>query len=124
MDRFLSGANIAAEVFVRLLTFSNERRAIETGLFNESTRFRMNKLEQQKSELKTRLAAAKLKEDLGLKEEDIVFFLHQFWNMDCSDVTCQKWLIKTFINSVFVYGIRPSQAKKQDLTMFKSINLE
>ena len=49
------------------------------------------------------LAAAKLKEDLGLKKEHIVFFLHQFGDMDYSDVACQKRLIKTFVNSVFVY---------------------
>ena len=42
-------------------------------------------------------------EDLGLKKEHIVFFLHQFAGMDYTDVTCQKRLIKTFVNSVFVY---------------------
>ena len=49
------------------------------------------------------LAAAKLKEDLALKKEHIVFFLHQFAGMDYSDIDCQKRLIKTFLNSVFVY---------------------
>ena len=42
-------------------------------------------------------------EDLGLKKEHIVFFLHQFAGMDYSDMACQKRLIKTFVNSVFVY---------------------
>ena len=60
-------------------------------------------MEEQKSELKVALAAAKLKEDLGLKKEHIVFFLHQFADMDYGDVACQKRLIKTFVNSVFVY---------------------
>ncbi len=82
---------------------SNLLRAIEAGIFNESTKDRMNELEVQKSDLKAALAAAKLKEDMGLKKEHIVFFLKQFANMDYSDIACQKRLIKTFINSVFVY---------------------
>ena len=82
---------------------SNLLRAIEAGIFKESTKDRMNELEQQKSELKLALAAAKLKEDLGLKKEHILFFLHQFTNMDYSDIDCQRRLIKTFLNSVFVY---------------------
>lgn len=33
----------------------------------------------------------------------MVFFLRQFTEMDCSDIACQKRLVKTFLNSVFVY---------------------
>ena len=82
---------------------NNLLRAIEAGIFNESTKDRMNELEEQKKELRVALAAAKLKEDLGLKKEHIVFFLHQFAGMDYSDIDCQKRLIKTFLNAVFVY---------------------
>ena len=78
-------------------------RAIEAGIFNASTKERLDELEEQKSELKSALAAAKLKENLGLKKEHILFFLNQFGNMDYSDIDCQKRLIKTFVNSVFVY---------------------
>ena len=84
-------------------SISNLLRAIEAGIFNSSTKERLDELEDQKTELKSALAAAKLKEDLGLKKEHIVFFLHQFAGMDYSDVDCQKRLIKTFVNSVFVY---------------------
>ena len=48
------------------------------------------------------LAAAKLKEGPGLKKEHILFFLHQFTNMDHSDIDCQRPLIKTFLSVVFV----------------------
>ena len=82
---------------------NNLLRAIEAGIFNESTKERMNELEEQKKDLRLALAAAKLKEDLALKKEHIVFFLHQFAEMDYSDIDCQKRLIKTFLNSVFVY---------------------
>ena len=84
-------------------SITNLLKAIEAGIFNESTKERMNELEEQKKDLRVALAAAKLKEDLALKKEHIVFFLHQFAGMDCSDIDCQKRLIKTFINSVFVY---------------------
>ena len=82
---------------------SNLLRAVEAGIFNASTKERLDELEIQKSELKEALAAAKLKEDLGLKKEHIVFFLKQFAGMDYTDIACQKRLIKTFVNSVFVY---------------------
>ena len=81
----------------------NLLRAVEAGLFSESTKIRLDELESQKNELKTALAAAKLKENLGLKKEHILFFLHQFADMDLQDIDCQKKLIKTFVNSVFVY---------------------
>ena len=81
----------------------NLLRAIEAGIFSESTRARLEELEEQKCDLQSALTAAKLKEDLGLKKEHILFFLHQFANMDHTDVACQKQLIKTFVNAVFVY---------------------
>jgi len=84
-------------------SINNLLRAIEAGIFNESTKERMNELEEQKKGLRVALAAAKLKEDLALKKEHIVFFLHQFAGMDYSDIDCQRRLIKTFLNSVFVY---------------------
>ena len=49
------------------------------------------------------MAAAKLKENLGLKKEHILFFLHQLADMDLQEIDCQKRLINTFVNSVFVY---------------------
>ena len=45
----------------------NLLRAVEAGLFSESTKIRLDELETQKNELKTALATAKLREDLGLK---------------------------------------------------------
>ena len=84
-------------------SIANLLKAIEAGIFNESTKERMNELEEQKKDLRVALVAAKLKEDLALKKEHIVFFLHQFAEMDYSDIECQKRMIKTFLNSVFVY---------------------
>ncbi len=54
-------------------------------------------------ELKSALAASKLRMNSGLETEHIVYFLHQFADFDYSDIDCQKRLIKIFVNSVFVY---------------------
>ena len=81
----------------------NLLKAIEAGMFTESTKTRLDELEAQKNDLKTALAAAKLREDLGLKKEHILYFLHQLAKMDLKDTDCQKRLIKTFVNAVFVY---------------------
>ena len=84
-------------------SISNLVRAIEQGIFNDATKQRMDELDEQTAEIKAALASAKLKENLGLTKEHIIYFLHQFANMDYTDLECQKRLIKTFINSVFVY---------------------
>ena len=63
----------------------------------------MDELDEQKTELETALDSAKLKQNLGLKKEHILYFLQQFANMHYTDIECQKRLIKTFVNSVFVY---------------------
>ena len=84
-------------------SMSNLVKALEAGIFNDTTKQRMDELDEQKSELQDALAAAKLREDLGLKKEHILYFLCRFADMDYTDEACQKQLIKTFINSVFVY---------------------
>ncbi len=84
-------------------SIANLVRAIEQGIINEATKNRMDELEEQKDEIKVALAEARLKENLGLNKEHILYFLYQFTNMDYTDIECQKRLIKTFLNSVFVY---------------------
>ena len=82
---------------------ANLIKAMEAGIFNEATKKRMDELDVRRQELQDALAAARLKEDLGLKKEHILYFLHRFAEMDYTDEDCQKRLIKTFVNSVFVY---------------------
>ncbi len=40
---------------------------------------------------------------MGLTKEHILYFLKKFADMDYTDLNCQKRMIKTFVNSVFVY---------------------
>ncbi len=78
-------------------------KAIEEGIINKATKTRMDELDEQKSEIEAALAAAKLKQNLGLTKEHILYFLKKFADMDYTDLNCQKRMIKTFVNSVFVY---------------------
>ena len=82
---------------------ANLLKAIEAGILTATTKQRMDELEAQKADLQDALKAAKLREDLGLKKEHILYFLHRFAEMDVSDEKSQKQLIETFVNSVFVY---------------------
>lgn len=84
-------------------SMSNLIKAIEQGIINEATKKRMAELDKQKEEIETALDSAKLKQNLGLQKEHILYFLQQFTSMDYSDLDCQRRLIKTFVNSVFVY---------------------
>ena len=84
-------------------SLNNLVKAIEQGIINETTKRRMDELDEQKSEIEEALKEAKLKENLGLTKEHIIFFLNQFVSMKYTDIECQKRLIKTFVNSVFVY---------------------
>lgn len=84
-------------------SIANLLRAIEAGIFNSATKQRMDELDIQKTELTTALAVSKLREDLGLKKEQILYFLQQFVKMDYTDLECQKRLIKIFVNAIFVY---------------------
>ena len=63
----------------------------------------MEELDIQKEELKDALDASRLKADLGLKKEHILYFLRRFTQLDYTDISCQKQVIKTFVNAVFVY---------------------
>lgn len=52
---------------------ANLIRAMEAGIFNEATKNRMNELDEQKAELLAAISAARLREDLGLKKEHILY---------------------------------------------------
>lgn len=63
-------------------------RAIEQGIITVATKKRIDELDEQKEEIEAAYAAAKLKQNLGMKKEHILYFLQQFVNMDYSDLDC------------------------------------
>lgn len=82
---------------------SNIMRAIEAGIFNDTTRSRMEELEEQKKQIQASLERSKLREGLQLTRDHILFFLERFRDLDIENPDAQKQLINTFINAIFVY---------------------
>lgn len=85
-------------------SLSNILKAIEAGIFNATTKERMDALEARKQMLTAALQSVKLKQGLSLTKERILYFLLRFREVDYEDNEAQKRLIATFINSVFVYN--------------------
>lgn len=81
----------------------NILKAIEAGIFNDTTKSRMDELEARKKQIQDSIERSKVKSGLALTKNKILFILHQFRNLDFKNINDQKRLIATFINSVFVY---------------------
>lgn len=81
----------------------NLLHAIELGIFNEATKARMDELTAQQKELTTSIAEKELASGFRLTRDHIKYFLGQFKNKNYKDRECQKQLINTFVNSVFLY---------------------
>ncbi|MCL2676225.1 MAG: hypothetical protein FWE84_06600, partial [Firmicutes bacterium] len=84
-------------------SLGNIMKAVEAGIFNDTTRQRMGELEQQKTEINAELADLRLTASVQLTKDQILFFLYAFRDMDFTDRDCQKRLLDTFVNAVFVY---------------------
>lgn len=81
----------------------NLLRAIEMGIFNNATKKRMDDLTTQQKELTAAIAEREITNGFQLTLDHIRFFLYQFKDKDYNDRVCQKQLIGTFVNSVFLY---------------------
>lgn len=77
--------------------------AIEAGAFNERIKTRLDDLNAQKSKITASIAALELTSGFQLTRDHILFFLERFRDTDMNDRECQKRLIQTFVNSVYVY---------------------
>jgi len=82
---------------------ANLLKAIEAGIFNAATKARMDELDAQREEIQAELAHIELVQSWRLTRDHILFFLYEFRNMDIKNPDCQKRLIDTFVNAIFVY---------------------
>ena len=86
-------------------------KAIESGLFNEAIKTRMEELDGQRQALRTTIADLELRNaGKTITREQIDFFLHRFRDADLNLPECQKRFIKTFVNAVYVFDDRVSVA--------------
>lgn len=84
-------------------SLGNLLKAVEAGIFNDTTKTRMDELDAQKKQILASMERAKLRTGLQLTKDHILFFLLQFRELDFDDLECQKRLIATFVNAIFVY---------------------
>ncbi len=80
---------------------NNIMKAIEAGIFNETTQGRMLELHQQKSMLTDELSAERLREQYSLKEEQVIKYLESFTgNLD--DVEVRRRVFDLLINKIIL----------------------
>ena len=84
---------------------SNIMKAIEAGVFTETTATRLRELEAEAESIKIDLTAESVKSP-GINKEQIVFFITSFRGGDPNDPAYRSRLIDTFVNRVIVYDDR------------------
>ena len=72
-------------------------------MFNPALKKRMDDLEEQRQSLLTASADIEITQSFKLTKEHILFFLLQFRDMDFSDRECQRRLVSTFVNAIYLY---------------------
>ena len=82
---------------------SNLLKAVEMGIFNQTTAARMSELEAQRKQLEDEIKLSKVDNSLKLTRDHILFFLLKFRELDLNDPESRQKLIDTFVNSIFVY---------------------
>ena len=82
---------------------ANIMKAIEAGLFNQATKNRMEELDAQREEIEAELSDLELVRSFQLTKDQILYFLCAMRDKNIEDPICQRQLIDTFVNSVFVY---------------------
>ena len=84
-------------------SIKNIMNAIEMGIITETTKERLLELEQQREEIKIRIAQAEIKRP-EISYEQVLFWLEQFKNGDIEDYGFCFRLINTFIHSIYLYN--------------------
>lgn len=84
-------------------SITNLVRAVEDGMPYDAVQNRIAELNDQQATLKNAIAEKKLTQGFKLTKDHITFFLEQFRKFDVTDRNCQKRLVSTFVNSIFLY---------------------
>ena len=102
-NRYESAKQIYAQMGVDTeAAIDNMLNAIQQGIFNKSTKARLDELEATKDELETRIACEKLAKP-KITEEQMMFWLHRFRKLDVSQKEHRQMLIDTFVNAIYLY---------------------
>ncbi len=82
-------------------TLGNIMKAIEAGIFNETTQSRMLELQQQKAMLTDELAAERLRQQYSLKPEHVVKYLESFTG-NLKDSEVRQHVLDLLINKIIL----------------------
>ncbi len=80
----------------------NMLNAIQQGIFNESTKQRLDELEATKKELQVAIMSEELQRP-EITKEHITFWITRFRDIDPNDLEGRKRLIDGFINSIYLF---------------------
>lgn len=94
LEKKLEETNVATQNIVK---------SVEQGMPYELVKGRLSELEQEKSMYKRLIGEKKLHENFSLTKEHIELFMQKFINMDYTDRSCQRQLVKCFINKIYLY---------------------
>ena len=86
-------------------SIDNLLTAMEQGIITPSTKERLEKLEQQKSELSIQIIKEEASQPTVTKDE-ILFWFYQFRKLDTNKLEHRRRLIDSFINAIFLYDNR------------------
>lgn len=96
---------IRSEITETKKSLQNILKAIENGIYTETTKTRLLELEERQVQLETQLRAEELKiKAPNITKERLIYFLSQFANGDVTDEEHQKGILDSFVNSVIIDG--------------------
>jgi hypothetical protein len=81
---------------------ANVLNAIQAGIFNQSTKQRLDELEQAKAGLEVKILQEEIQKP-QMTEEYLRFFLHKFRDIDAANQEQRQRLIDVFVNAIFLY---------------------
>jgi len=76
--------------------------AIQSGIFNQSIKQRLDELEQTKSDVEVKILQEEIQRP-PMTEKFLLFFLHKFRDIDISNQEQRQRLIDIFVNAVYLY---------------------
>ena len=81
-------------------------RAIEQGIFSETTRTRLIELEGRKKALTEAIEAEEIKRAVTKNEISIQYFFDEYKNADLNDPAVRDYLLDYFVDKIFLYDDR------------------
>lgn len=76
--------------------------AIQMGIINQSTKQRLDELEERKKEIELHIIQEEIKKPM-LSREDVTFWICRFRKLDVSKLEERRRLIDSFVNSVTIF---------------------